>query len=137
VGDWEARFAPLITEQLRCRRKGKAGRSSYIDETYVKANGKWCYLYCAIDRDGNLVHSMLSETRDIDAARKFLTRAKDIAGRKPVHVITDAHNSYPRAIRRILGRKVVRCTTRYLNNRVEQDHRSIKQRYYSWKIYEV
>lgn len=27
VRDWEARFAPLITEQLRTRRKGKAGRS--------------------------------------------------------------------------------------------------------------
>src|SRR5215216_4411041 len=55
VRDWEARFAPIITEQLRSRRKGKAGRSWYADETYVKVNGKWCYLYRAIDRDGNLV----------------------------------------------------------------------------------
>lgn len=27
VRDWETRFAPLITEQLRARRRGKAGRS--------------------------------------------------------------------------------------------------------------
>src|SRR5689334_22642903 len=27
VRDWEARFAPHITEQLRSRRRGKAGRS--------------------------------------------------------------------------------------------------------------
>lgn len=27
VRDWEARFAPLVTQQLRTRRKGKAGRS--------------------------------------------------------------------------------------------------------------
>jgi hypothetical protein len=33
VRDWEARFTPLITEQLRARRKGKAGRSWYSDET--------------------------------------------------------------------------------------------------------
>ena len=43
VRDWDARFAPLITEQLRSRRKGKAGRSWYLDETYLKVNGK-----CAI-----------------------------------------------------------------------------------------
>jgi putative transposase len=80
---------------------------------------------------------MLSEKRDMDAAKKFLTGAKYVAGRKPVRVTTDAHNSYPRAIRRILGRKVVHRTCRYLNNRLEQDHRSIKQRYYSRKVYAI
>jgi putative transposase len=29
-----------------------------------------------------------------------------------------------------LGRKVMHRTNRYLNNRMEQDHRGIKQRYY-------
>lgn len=33
VRDWEARFAPMITQQLRFRRKGKAGHSWYVDET--------------------------------------------------------------------------------------------------------
>src|SRR5215207_7179925 len=69
VRDWEARFAPLITEQLRSRRRGKAGHSWYVDETYVRISGKWCYLYRAVDRDGNLVDSMLSEHRDMDAAK--------------------------------------------------------------------
>jgi hypothetical protein len=50
VRDWEARFAPSITEQLRARRRGKAGRSWYTDETYVKVGGKWAYPYRAIDR---------------------------------------------------------------------------------------
>src|SRR5215210_6926839 len=68
VRDWEARFAPLITEQLRTRRKGKAGRSWHVDETYLKVGGKWSYLYRAIDREGNLVDSMLSEHRDMDSA---------------------------------------------------------------------
>src|SRR4051812_16954364 len=34
VRDWEAKLAPLLTDSLRKRRKGKAGRSWYIDETY-------------------------------------------------------------------------------------------------------
>src|SRR5436309_383030 len=119
VRDWEERFAPLITQQLRSRRKGKAGRSWYIDETYVKVGGKWCYLYRAIDRDGNLVDSMLSQHRDMDAAKQFFTQARQVVGHKPVRVTTDGHHAYPRAIRRILGRNVEHRNSRYLNNRLE------------------
>ncbi len=130
VRDWERHFAPLITEQLRAKRKAKSGRSWYCDETYVRVSGKWCYLYRAIDRDGNLVDSMLSEHRDMASAKRFFTGAKEVVGHKPARVTTDGHDSYPRAIHRILGRKVVHRTNRYLNNRLEQDHRGIKQRYY-------
>src|SRR6266567_679239 len=72
VRDWEARFAPLVTEQLRVRRKGKAGYSWHCDETYLKVGGKWCYLYRAIDRDGNIVDSMLSEHRDMDEGHRSI-----------------------------------------------------------------
>jgi putative transposase len=71
VRDWETRFVPLLTDQLRAKRRGQAGTSWYVDETYVKVHGKWCYLYRAIDRDGNLVDSLLSETRDLEAAKRF------------------------------------------------------------------
>jgi transposase-like protein len=83
-----------------------------------------------MDRDGNLVDSILSEHRDMESAKRFFTQAKDLVGHKPSRVTTDGHDSYPRAIRRILGRKVEHRTNRYLNNRLEQDHRGIKQRYY-------
>lgn len=130
VRDWEARFAPLVTEQLRRRRKGKAGRSWHVDETYVKVNGNWHYLYRAIDRDGNLIDSMLSEKRDMEAAKRFFKGAREVVGHKPEKVTTDGHDSYPRAKRKILGRSVLHRTNKYLNNRIEQDHRGIKQRYY-------
>jgi transposase-like protein len=41
VRDWEARFAPLISQQLRAKRRGQAGRSWYVDETYIKVGGQW------------------------------------------------------------------------------------------------
>ena len=44
VRDWEARFAPLLADQLRTKRHGQAGRSWYVDETSIKVHGKWCYL---------------------------------------------------------------------------------------------
>ena len=40
-----------------------------LDETYLKVHGQWCYLYRAIDRDGNLIDTMLSATRDMRAAQ--------------------------------------------------------------------
>lgn len=94
-----------------------------------------CYLYRAIDRNGNLVDSMLSEHRDMQAAKRFLQGAKEVTGCVPQRVTTDGHDSYPRAIRRVLGRKVKHRTSRYLNNRLEQDHRGVKQRYYPMRSF--
>ena len=130
IREWEFRFAPLLADQLRSKRRGRAGRSWYIDETYVKVAGRWCYLYRAIDGDGQLIDSMLSVHRDKHAARRFLRRLVEVAERKPLRVTTDKHPAYGKAIRWILGRKVVHRTTRYLNNYTEQSHRPVKQRYY-------
>ncbi len=130
VRAWEFRFAPLLSKRLRTRRRGQAGRSWYIDETYIKVGGRWRYLYRAIDRDGNLLDSMLSEQRDKSAARRFLRRLVDITLEKPLRLTTDQHPAYRKAIRWILGRKVCHRQSQYLNNRIEQDHRAIKQRYY-------
>lgn len=130
VREWEARFAPLLTEQLRTKRRGQAGQSWYVDETYVRVQGKWCYLYRAIDADGSLVDSRLSEKRDMEAAQQFFKQALAAVGRPPEWVTTDGHASYPRAVREILGDTVQHRTNKYLNNRLEQDHRGVKQRYY-------
>jgi transposase-like protein len=129
VREWEARFAPLLTERLRVKRRGTAGKQWYVDETYVKVAGEWCYLYRAIDRDGNLVDSLLSQTRDLDAAKHFFQRAAQVVGHGPEQVTTDGHTAYPRAIREALGPQVEHRCNQYLNNRLEQDHRGIKQRY--------
>ena len=127
---WEFRFAPLVSENLRNKRRGIAGRSWYLDETYIKVGGGWRYLYRAIDREGNLLDSMLSEHRDKHAARRFLRRLLDSAGRKPLRMTTDKHPAYTKVIRWIVGRKVLHRHNQYLNNRMEQNHRGIKQRYY-------
>jgi len=96
----------------------------------VTVDGRWCYLYRAIDADGNLVDAMLSETREMDAAKRFFQRVRTVVGRAPEKVTTDRHDAYPRAIREELGADVQHRTSRYMNNRMEQDHRGIKQRYY-------
>ena len=129
VRDWEAKLTPVLAEALRRRRRGKIGRSWYVDETYVKIQGRWCYLYRAIDTSGALVDVRLSETRDMAAAQAFFRSAKAVTAITPARVTTDGHDSYPRAIRTELGEGVRHRTNRYLNNRIEQDHRGIKGRY--------
>src|ERR1700677_560179 len=80
VRDWEAKLAPALAEGLRRRRRGKIGKSWYADETYIKVQGRWCYLYRAIDRSGALVDVRLSETRDMEAAKAFFRSAKIVTG---------------------------------------------------------
>ena len=73
---------------------------------------------------------MLSETRDMVAAKSFFRGAVSIIGKPPRQVTSDGHDSYPRAIREVLGRRVEHRCNAYLNRRIEQDHRGVKQRYY-------
>jgi putative transposase len=131
IREWEAKLLPVMGDALRKRRHGtrrRSGRSWYVDETYLKVQGGWCYLYRAIDRDGNLVDTMLNKSRDMAAAQAFFRSAKATTGFTPDRVTTDGHGSYPRATRSTLGRRVLHRTSAYLNNRLEQDHRGIKGR---------
>jgi putative transposase len=118
VRDWEAKLAPALAGDLRHRRHGGGGargRHWHVDETYLKVGGRWAYLYRAIDRDGDLVDTMLSQHRDMAAAQAFFRSAKAATGVTPDRVTTDGHGSYPRAIRSTLGRRVVHRTGAYKN----------------------
>jgi len=130
IRTWEFRFTPMVSNRLCRKRRDAAGISWYLDETYIKVSGRWRYLCRVIDRDGNLLDSMPSEHRDRHAARRFLRRLFDGTGKRPFRVTIDKHPAYTRAIRWTVGRKVLHHHNRYLNNRIEQNHRPIKQRYY-------
>src|SRR3954453_1250527 len=133
VREWEAKLTPALAEDLRRRRRGKVGRSWYVDETYLKVHGRWCYLYRAIDRNGNLVDVLFSKHRDMAAAQAFFRSAKAGIGVTPDRGTTTGHDRYPRAVRTEQGKELAKDvrhrTSAYLNNRLEQDHRSIKGRY--------
>ncbi len=131
VRDREAKLLPIMGDELRKRRHSmrRGSATSWdVDETYLKVCGGWTYLYRAIDRDGNLIDAMLSEHRDMRAAKAFFRLARATMGFRPTRATTDGHGSYPRAIRTVLGKTVRHRTSAYLNNRLEQDHRGIKGR---------
>jgi putative transposase len=128
VRNWEATFAPLLTERLRKHCYGRGSRRWHVDETLIKASGKWMYLYRALDHEGNLLDVRLSETCDLPAARAFFRSARKISKRSPLQVTSDGHGSYPGAIRLEFGPAITHRTARYANNLLEQTHRKVKQR---------
>src|SRR5919109_3890620 len=99
VREWESKLAPLLSEALRKRRYSQVGNSWYVDETYIRVQGQWQYLYRAIDRDGHLMDVRLSDTRDLAAAEAFFRSAWTATGVAPDRIPTDGHDAYPRAIR--------------------------------------
>lgn len=97
------------------------------------------YLYRAIDSVGDTVEFWFSEYRDLPAAKRFLTKALArhgwpdrvaIDGSQTNHeaiVSCDTTNRLQDRSRRRL--KPIRIRkSKYLNNRIEQDHRRIKRR---------
>jgi putative transposase len=54
----------------------------------------------------NVVDVLLSEHRDLAAAKTFFESARSVVGRKPIRVTTDGHTPYPRAIQETLGKRV-------------------------------
>jgi len=90
-------------------------------QTYVKVAGAWCYLYRAIDRDGNLVDVYLSETRDQEAAEALFRSAVAVTGTTPDKVTTDKHASYPPALDEVFCDDLEHRTSKYLNNHLEID----------------
>lgn len=130
---WVVRFAPQIAVKAQIRKRSTAV-SWRMDETYIKVKRKWTYLYRAVDRDGNTLDFMLSERRDLAAARRFFKRAISTNG-VPDRVVIDksgANLAGIQAVNVILkftgaGRTITARQVKYLNNILEQDHRFIKR----------
>ena len=128
INRWAIRFLPLIEKMAR-KHKRPIGGSWRIDETYIKVKGVWKYLYRAVDKQGKTVDFLLTAKRDMAAAKRFFDKAMGAHG-EPDKVAMDKSGANKAAIDAInAGRSVpiVVRQVKYLNNIVEQDHRSIKR----------
>jgi transposase-like protein len=93
---WVQRFSPLFVEAARpCRHA--PGDRWFADETCVKVAGRWCYLYRAIGQFGQVIDVMVSQRRDLAAARRFFARALSV-GLRPTEVTTDHASAYVRVL---------------------------------------
>jgi putative transposase len=95
-----------------------------MDEIHIKLNGKWVYLYRAVDKEGMTIDFLLRAQRDAPAAKAFFKKAFKYNG-QPDKVTVDKSGSN-KALPE--DKKFQIRQVKYLNNIVEQDHLFIKKR---------
>jgi transposase-like protein len=129
---WVQKYAPILEE--RCRLHLKKSSGSYrVDEAYIKIKGTWKYLYRAVDKTGQTIDFYLSHTRNWAAATRFFKQAlKQPHITEPYVINVDLNAAYPVAIHELqyMGHLSKACKLRqikYLNNRIESDHRFVKR----------
>src|SRR5918992_1385234 len=128
INRWVIKYSPQLEAAFH-RRKRLVWRSWRMDETYIRVKGQWCYLYRAVDKSGQTIDFLLTAHRDERAATRFLTRP--IRGHGVPETITIAGSeANAAAIRRYNaehGTAIVIRQVKYLNNILEQDHRTVKR----------
>jgi transposase, IS6 family len=123
---WVQRFTLLFIDAARpCRHS--PGDRWFVDETYVKVGGRWCYLYRAVDQFGQVIDVYLSARRDARAARAFFDSAMAVTRTEPVEIVTDRAQAYVRVIEDRVP-AAWHHIERYANNPIECDHGRLKAR---------
>jgi transposase-like protein len=123
---WVQRFTPLLADAARFARHSPGDRW-FVDETYVKVNGVWRYVYRAVDQHGQVLDVLLTTRRDAAAARRFFTRALRTLKVIPSEVVTDAAPVYPAVLGELLP-SAWHHVEQYANNPIEADHGQLKRR---------
>jgi putative transposase len=70
---WCNKFGPTFARRLRRTHQGY-GDTFFLDEVFVKIQGKQLYLWRPVDQDGEVVDVFLQTRRDGKAAKRFFKR---------------------------------------------------------------
>ena len=123
---WCIKFGRIYARRLKRRHKGY-GDTFYIDEIFVKINGKQQYLWRAVDQDGEVIDVFIQSRRDGAAAKRFFKRLLRRQGEEPRQIVTDKLRSYGVAQRELIP-ETIHNTAQYANNRAELSHQPARVR---------
>jgi putative transposase len=123
---WCIKFGAIYTRRLKRKHRGY-GDTFFIDEVFVKINGKQHYLWRAVDQDGEVVDVYLQAKRDGAAAKRFFKRLIRSHRGEPRKIVTDRLRSYGVAHRELMP-DVIHDNSQYANNRAEQSHEATRVR---------
>jgi IS6 family transposase len=103
-----------------------------MDETYVKVNGRWAYLYRAVDSRGRTVDFYLSSRRNSKAAYRFLGKILNNVKKWQIRDSSTRIKRPPMVARLLCSEG--RCPSdvehrqiKYRNNVIECDHGKLKR----------
>ena len=78
---WWNRFGPMFAAEIRKNRVAHVRSYPqwrwHLDEAFVKINGKLCYLWRAVDHEGEVLEAVVTARRDKAAALKLLKRSHE------------------------------------------------------------
>ncbi len=123
---WCNKFGPKYARRLKRRHQG-FGDTFFIDEVFVKIDGKQHYLWRAVDQDGEVVDVYLQSRRDGKAAKRFFRRLLKTHRSEPRKIVTDKLRSYGVAHRELIP-DTIHDTSQYANNRAEFSHQPTRVR---------
>jgi putative transposase len=123
---WCIKFGAKYSRRLK-RKHRRYGDTFYIDEVFVKINGKQHYLWRAVDQDGDVIDVYLQARRDGAAAKRFFKRLLRYHGDEPRKIVTDKLRSYGVAHSELTP-EAIHDTSQYANNRAEQSHEATRVR---------
>ncbi len=117
---WCNKFGPHYAKRLRRKHRG-FGDTFFIDEVYVKIDGKQHYLWRTVNQDGEIIDVFLQSRRDGATAKRFFRRILKTHQGEPRRIVTDKLRSYGVAHRELIP-DVIHNTGRYANNCAELSH---------------
>ena len=123
---WCIKFGALFARRLKREHRGYSD-TFFIDEVFVKINGKQHYLWRAVDQHGEVVDVYLQAKRDGAAAKRFFKRVVRRHKGEPRKIVTDKLRSYGVAHRELIP-EAIHSSEQYGNNRGEQSHEATRVR---------
>jgi putative transposase len=123
---WCNKFGPRYAQRLRRGHRGY-GDTVFMDEVFVRIQGRHRYLWRAVDQDGEVVDVLLQERRDAASARRFFRHLLTRLRGEPRTIVTDKLGSYTVARRELLP-GAAHDTRRHANNRAELSHQPTRVR---------
>ena len=103
INRWAILFLPLIEKTFR-KYQRPVGNSWRMDETYIKINWQWKYLYRAVNKEGQIIDFLLTAKRDKTAAMRFFDKAMLLNG-LPGKIAMDKSDAKKAAIDQIIEDK--------------------------------
>jgi putative transposase len=126
VRRWAEKFGRDFAKEVR-RRAPQFGDKWHIDEVVVAINGKKCWLWRAVDRDGFVLDALVQSRRDRSSAERLLRKLIRKQARAPRVLVTDKLGSYG-AARTAMGMAFEHRQHKGLNNRAENSHQPTRRR---------
>ena len=130
---WVMKFGPEISKRCFAHRNSK-GLGWHVNETYIKVNGTWKYLWRAVDQHDKFIDFRLTAKRDTKAAKHFFKQAfETVREYRPIGICADKSPTLRKVIAELndewnpFEHRYIHVDKKWINNRIEGDHAALKR----------